>query len=298
MSRYLLAISIGPVQEFIAAARKTADLYAGSQLLVGVVGAAAAEFTDDERIYPASVKEGGANKILAVMSGDPEKRAESAKQRALAFLRETWRKTIRPPDKDIDAERAEAQLESLLEFYAAWTPIEEPGDYGGARRRVEQLLSGRKALRDFSPLYQGDEGVPKSPLEPALATVLKLENGKVPKDLQKKYGLKPFEVLDAVSLLKRLYGRDELRNSVLNTHTLAHRAKFPDAPNSDEDDFTPAYTYFAILRADGDNMGAMLNEYESEAAYHEFSHRLDNFAEQAEKIVKEHGGMPGLHGRR
>ncbi|MDW8481325.1 MAG: type III-B CRISPR-associated protein Cas10/Cmr2 [Meiothermus sp.] len=30
---HLLTISIGPVQDFIAAARRTADLYAGSQIL-------------------------------------------------------------------------------------------------------------------------------------------------------------------------------------------------------------------------------------------------------------------------
>ncbi len=30
---HLLSISIGPVQDFIAAARRTADLYAGSQIL-------------------------------------------------------------------------------------------------------------------------------------------------------------------------------------------------------------------------------------------------------------------------
>ena len=44
MSEYLLAIHIGPVQEFIAAARRTSDLWAGSQLLLEVVGAAAATF--------------------------------------------------------------------------------------------------------------------------------------------------------------------------------------------------------------------------------------------------------------
>jgi CRISPR-associated protein Cmr2 len=290
--RYLIAISIGPVQDFIAAARKTADLYAGSQLLLEVVGAAAEEFPADERIYPASVEGGGANKILAVVSGDPQRHAENAEQRARAYLRTVWNKTIAPFEKQIDKQRAEMQLESLLEVYAAWTPLSDnPGGYGRARRRVEKLLSGRKALRDFSPSDQRDDSVPKSPLDPAFAAVLRLEDGRVPKVLQERYGFKPTEVLDAVSLLKRLYGRGELRGKVLNTHTLAHRAKHPDAPNSDDDDFVPDYAYFAILLADGDSMGAMMSARESEAEHHKLSSDLDTFARQAQSIVKEHRGM-------
>ena len=38
---YLLALSLGPVQEFIAAARKTRDLWFGSELLSGAARAAA-----------------------------------------------------------------------------------------------------------------------------------------------------------------------------------------------------------------------------------------------------------------
>ena len=43
MKPWLLAISIGPVQEFIAAARKTRDLWFGSTMLSEVARAAAAE---------------------------------------------------------------------------------------------------------------------------------------------------------------------------------------------------------------------------------------------------------------
>lgn len=41
MPRYLLALSIGPVQEFIAAARRSRDLWFGSYLLSEVSKAAA-----------------------------------------------------------------------------------------------------------------------------------------------------------------------------------------------------------------------------------------------------------------
>jgi CRISPR-associated protein Cmr2 len=282
----LIAISVGPVQEFIAAARKTADLYAGSQLLMEVVGAAASEFSDTERIFPAHVGRGGANKILARVEGDPAQRAAQARQRAQKRLLTLWHQQSAPVQGHLDQERARAQLEHLLEFSAAWTP--ENGTYAQARDRVEKLLAGRKALRDFENFGQGDDGVPKSPLDPALATVF--GGGQVPAALRDHWGFKASEVLDAVSLLKRLYGRG--LPGVLNTHTLAHRARVPDAANSHEDDFTPASPYFAILVADGDSMGAILNGKTDPGEHRAFSRSLDSFAAEAETIVRRHGGFP------
>lgn len=286
-SRFLLSISLGPVQEFIAAARKTADLEAGSRLLTELVGAAASEFPAEERIYPASVQAGGANKILAVVTGDPARHAANARARAQAHLEAQWAEHSRPLAGHLDPDRARAQLAHFLEFYAAWVPFADAGEYGVARRRVEALLAARKALRDFVPLHQGDAGVPKSPLDPAYASVFR--EGAVPQALQAgEWNFKPSEVLDAVSLLKRLRGRGG--RDVLNTHTLAHRAKHPGAPNSPEEDFTPDGAYYAVLVADGDNMGALLSANDSEAAHHEISRRLDTFANQARAIVENHGG--------
>ncbi len=94
MTRYLIAIAIGPVQEFIAAARRTADLYAGSQLLMKVVGAAAEVFNESERIFPVNLGGGGANKILAVIevadAAAAQKRAETAENAARAELTDLW----------------------------------------------------------------------------------------------------------------------------------------------------------------------------------------------------------------
>ncbi|KEF33972.1 CRISPR-associated protein Cmr2 [Deinococcus sp. RL] len=290
MTRFLLSISLGPVQEFIAAARKTADLEAGSTLLVDLVGAAASEFPAEERIYPASVEAGGANKILAVVTGDPAQHARQARARAQAELEAQWELYSRQLAAHIDEARARAQLAHFLEFYAAWVPLRSEADYPAARRRVEALLAARKALRDFAPLAQRDPGLPKSPLDPAFATVLRLDdNGQLPEALREApWNFKPSEVLDAVSLLKRLRGR--AGRDVLNTHTLAHRAKHPGAPNSQDEDFQPDGAYYAILVADGDNMGALLSANDTEDAHHEISRRLDTFATQARAIVERHDG--------
>ena len=304
MTFYLLSISIGPVQEFIAAARKTADLFAGSQLLQEVVAAAANKFDGAESIFPAKAGDGtekakaeggGANKILAVIQGDSillAQRAKAAEDAARGCLLDLWKTHSAELGKDIHEERAEAQLKSFLEVYAAWVPTTD-ATYAKDRETVERLLAGRKALRNFDPLNQDDAGVPKSPLDPAYASVLALEGLQVARHLQNDppFNFKASETLDAVSLLKREFGRREpkIRGKVLNTHTLAHRARHPEAPNSEQEDFKPDYAYFAILMADGDNMGKLLDG-KNRAEHIEVSKSLDAFADEAKKIVADcHG---------
>lgn len=288
---YLLAISIGPVQEFIAAARKTADLYAGSSLLVAVVKAAvgALEQHGAEFIFPASPDSNGANKILVRVQGNPAGAAASAKAAAQGFLWAEFQKATESVKDFVELERAKAQIDHFLEFYAAW--LEETGDYAQDRKNVEKLLAGRKALRDFQSLSQKDDGVPKSPLDPAFACVF--EGGKVPQSLIDQNRFKASEVLDAVSLLKREWGRKNIE-SLARTNELAQRAIQPSF-TSDDDEYTPAYPYYAIVVADGDSMGKKLEELEQKGgaeAHQDFSRALDIFAEEARKTVSKYDGFP------
>lgn len=293
---YLLTISIGPVQEFIAAARKTADLYAGSSLLVSVVKAAvkALDQSGAEFIFPADQNSDGANKILVRVQSDPAEAAASAKAAAQAFLLAEFEAATRSIKDFIEPERAKDQIEHFLEFYAAW--VEETGDYAKDRQNVDKLLSGRKTLRDFQSFSQEDDGIPKSPLDPAFACVFK--GGKVPKALIDQNRFKASEVLDAVSLLKREWGRAQT-DKVTNTHQLAHWAKFPgEKPPADPErpgETKPAYPYYAILVADGDSMGAKLEALERAGgaeAHREFSLKLDKFADGARKTVLKYDGFP------
>lgn len=57
MSKHLITLSIGPVQDFIAAARRTRDLWFGSWVLSEISKAAAYEihqFSDTTLIFPSS----------------------------------------------------------------------------------------------------------------------------------------------------------------------------------------------------------------------------------------------------
>jgi CRISPR-associated protein Cmr2 len=313
--RSLLALSFGPVQDFIAAARRTADLDAGSQLLLRVVGAAAKQIDAAQRIFPRNDDSGGANKILAVIEGDPAEVVRAVKQAAKTALMNEWESVLTRLDAAgqrhlIDEARAKKQLDGFLEIYAAWVPLPADGNekaYANARQSVERLLAGRKALRDFGAATGDDEGLPKSPLDPSRATVIRLGRGSAtPEQAQRApLNLKPTEVLDAVSVLKRVGIEQEQvkpeqpqprKTPVKSTRELAQLSVSKVTPeqqrkDADDDDWTPDFPYYAVLVADGDRMGRLLSKNESVEAHREISGQLDEFAKEADKLVKKHDGQ-------
>ncbi|MBO1437226.1 type III-B CRISPR-associated protein Cas10/Cmr2 [Meiothermus sp. CFH 77666] len=300
---HLLAISIGPVQDFIAAARRTADLYAGSQILQKL-SKHAAQFLhskEAELIFPADPNADGANKILAKVSTDPKQLAEDTRREVQKKLKAIWEETIGKLSGEhrglIDDKRVQEQLGSFLEFYAAWVPLKK---YPESRQAVERLLAGRKALRDFAPTRQNDDGVPKSALDPSRAAVIdprqwaeasvRLEDGSY-----RPLRIKPTEFLDAVSLLKRCYGA--LKSEVVvDTRTMARRAINPEAMpderwGEDDDHIQEPQPYFAILVADGDRMGDLISRQDDPEAHRSLSKTLDDFAREARNIVLKHKGF-------
>ncbi|MCS7069774.1 MAG: type III-B CRISPR-associated protein Cas10/Cmr2, partial [Meiothermus sp.] len=304
---HLLTISIGPVQDFIAAARRTADLYAGSQILQELSKHAAQHLATKgaQLIFPADQKADGANKILAEVTKCPKALAQEVKEALRKKLEDIWKDTLsKLPESNrnhIDEQRAKKQLEHFLEFYAAWVPLGE--DYAKAREEVERLLAGRKALRDFAPTNLDDGGLPKSPFDPARATVLHLPTDKQGKPILEvppalvidpKLRFNKTEFLDAVSLLKRVYGVQELLGKVPQTRTLARMATDITATNAEnlEEDLDDKqksldFPYFAILLADGDRMGARLGELKTIEAHQDFSRKLSRFAQSVQGLLEQ-----------
>jgi CRISPR-associated protein Cmr2 len=239
MTAHLLLVTLGPVQEFIAQARRTRDLWYGSHLLSELGRAAARALAEGggQLIFP-SLKAGDAqlqpclaplrpdgtppqsvpNKLLAeVPSGiDPKQLARAVREAVTRF----WREDISAPVKEkctgllapgVDAVWTE-QVDTFLEFAASWLPLE---DYAGTRRQLEQAIAGRKMLRDFGAWRQGRGSVPKSSLDGARETVLL-----PPKDregrLVRRYRIADGEQLDAIGLIKRAGGDPEQFVPVVN----------------------------------------------------------------------------------
>lgn len=231
---YLFSISIGPVQVFIAAARRTADLYAGSQLLQELAMHLAEEF--DKRggqlIFPQTARTPGPNKVVAQIDiDDPAGLANALRESAVQWLWERWQRVRqqllrRQPSLPLDDHLAEEQVKNFLEFYAAWVPTE--GNYVQERQQVELLLAGRKALRDFRQI-PCRPGRWKSPLDPSRDCVLELKEARVPAEAEgPPLYLTRTEYLDAISLIKRVEGSTQA-GKVPSTSRMAAEAILPIA---------------------------------------------------------------------
>ncbi len=70
MTRWLMALSVGPVQDFIAAARRTRDLWFGSFLLSEVSKAAALALYEFEK--NTSGPQAAASCLIFPAPGNPE----------------------------------------------------------------------------------------------------------------------------------------------------------------------------------------------------------------------------------
>lgn len=209
---HLLAISIGPVQDFIAAARKTRDLLNGSELLSTIATAIAQALGGcGELVFPASGAGSAPNKIVCLVEGDPAEAASKAHAAAQAAFDEAVDAAVKQVNEArvadcFDRETLRAQCEEFLEFYAAWVPV-GPEGYAAARERCEALLAGRKGLRDFAqPTWA--KGRPKSSLDGGRDTVIAED---ATDEQLGRLSIKRTEQLDGVSVVKRLLDKGEAR---------------------------------------------------------------------------------------
>lgn len=218
-SQDLLLISLGPVQDFIASARRCQDLWYGSWLLAEMARTVAAELQgsgEAQLIFPPGLghdRHAVANKVLArVPAGQARRladRAELAMRRRLDQLATSAFDSL-PPSLGgkvvFHRSHAERHVKSLMEFQ--WVSVPVGDDDRRARRSAEVALAARKATRDW-PAWQGTAGVPKSSLDGARESVLDEALFERPpllptEQLRDKYHVKPSERLCGVGLLKRL----------------------------------------------------------------------------------------------
>lgn len=214
MEDYIITISVGPVQDFIAAARRLRDLWFGSYLLSELSKQAVRSLHDRgaELIFPSlrnpaeDLAVGSdmtvPNKILARIScEDPRQLFSEIKEEVSMFwLKELAEKTIAQSRRNVDQALFNSQIKDFPEIYGAWSPLNGEG-YASARRRADSLLAARKSLRDFSQpepiLTSQGGGLPKSSLDGVRESVLRGD--------QRKKGIKENEELDALGWIKR-YG--------------------------------------------------------------------------------------------
>jgi CRISPR-associated protein Cmr2 len=380
MNVFLVLIALGPVQDFIATARRTRDLWFGSYLLSEISKAAAYSLDDAQKgclIFPNPTepeKDLEANKpdelnvanvIFAEVRAETLEAAETLCQKAVEAAKkrlvEMMRSALEPRAFQVigqdSKQRAQAQIEDVLEAYYAITQVKND-NYREARDRVDAMLKARKSVRNFDSSHAwAKAGVPKSSLDGAREIVTPDNDQQL-----ERLGLRRGERLCGVGLLKRLGVRalvesnqppkrfsstSSVAAAVLVTEKNAPRVqnyfrKINDLNGGDERDlinitgaaffkerleeildkgaFKPGkdpkreqqieeandqlecllkdltlqgkkpLPYYALLLADGDNMGATIDNIQTASGHREFSKLSAGFASQAKTIVENAQG--------
>lgn len=227
--KHLMIFSIGPVQEFIATARRSRDLWYGSWMLSELSKAAAKKireldppselvfpYPSDPRLLDPASDFNVPNKIVAVIDGGLKNFGEIILKAVKARLNELWsdaRSHVKGEGR-IDDALAQKQIDDLLEFYWASVPYDENKDsYSKVRDAAEFLLAARKTTRNFKQAT--GSSVPKSSLDGARESVVPKKEYPERKDtadvkkkkienLYKYYHARQGEQLSGVDILKRL----------------------------------------------------------------------------------------------
>lgn len=223
--KFLLSLSLGPVGGFIAAGRRSRDLWWGSAWLSEVTAHVAQQLgqvsgvtvilpTAGRKKTPAGrSRHAGrvANKILAWVAppADPRRLAEQAREDANAWLADRIEGAL-AVDKVkplVDSKRAGPQIEAIrsgdfIELRAGWS-VERAakGELSSFQATVEAATN----LRDASPrLFRepaSSEGVPKCHLDPGRDSVLRDDADKA---ARRRAGLLDGEQLDVLYLARRV----------------------------------------------------------------------------------------------
>lgn len=169
MNQYVFIFSIGPVQSFIAEARRTADLYAGSSILSQLSAAAAKTITTPHQLifpHPDTLdhETGTPNKLVAILQlDDGQDIAETLKtiaDKAQKAAEDCWEGKAGAALMQLGLQDPqfhplwERQKNNLLEFYWVALPVE--GSYIATYRKANEALDARKRLRLFAQAAEED----------------------------------------------------------------------------------------------------------------------------------------------
>lgn len=252
--KYLFLVGIGPVQGFIASARRTRDLAFGSWLLSELAKAAAQKIAEmngiESLIFPApqNMKElhpatplNVANKIIAVIDQTPKDMGEIVRQAIkdrLHDIQSNVYENIIKNKIEFDKASADAQIDDLVEYSWVAVPYDDKY-YAEKRKELESLMAARKNTRDFHRVKWGSNK-PKSSLDGQLESVIPErkypdkdesdeDKSKKIKNLYNYYGAGPAERLSGVDLLKRrsIIVLSEQDESTSNFPSTSHMAAIP-----------------------------------------------------------------------
>ncbi len=312
MTSKLFLFQIGPVQSFIAAARRTQDLYVGSRLLsvLSAAGVAAALRSDVALIFPAQINgelpTSVPHRFAFVSDAEPDVVTTRIRESIVSRWREIadavgdwlyqgigdgpWIKTY------------QQQVENWLEFYWVAVPYRK-SQHRTCYRHATGAMAARKHARYFPQVYE--EGL-KCSLTGA-QSALPLTESKKREDIARKWQelqiifgetirerviadgsrrppdalelgrmmLRDSERLGSLAMIKRVL---QLEHSILGKDA---KRQIPDietiAGKPEDDDKNPYF--LTVLHIDGDRMGQRLASINNIEEHQTFSQQLAQFAQ-------------------
>ncbi|HBT47373.1 MAG TPA: type III-B CRISPR-associated protein Cas10/Cmr2 [Peptococcaceae bacterium] len=297
--KHLVVFHIGPVQDFIAAARRSQDLWFGSWLLSELAKAAALEIVKQNGndisclVFPApddleqlrSFDFSVPNKVMALVKCDPSELGNAVKEALLRRLGKICNDAYRKVS-GFNRAVAEQQVKDFPEFF--WASYSFNDDYKKARDFAEALLSARKVTRNFAPVTWGSTA-PKCSLDGSRESVIPEDAYKVKEsELREKYGLQRGERLCGVCLLKR-HGRRGPQEYFFST---SHVAALPLLEGLTEEHRPLVGKYIAKLKELGIPADALETVWPQHPVFgpHDghllFEERLREFFPEEEKLME------------
>lgn len=261
MKSHLFLFTIGPVQSFIAQARKTQDLYAGSQLLADLIhyGISYIQGMQGELIYPndisnsikfdSNIERNGnsyPNRIVAILEVKDIKVFAKGLENLIQICFEQkantlFKKVLNSKDQPLGMCE---QLKNFLEIYWVAVPYDETkNDYKSCFKELEANLAmvknfrqihqfpkqelGRKCNVDGQynvKIYRKEVSEKNKNFQEIQQKKLFSQDNFIIKPDYKKIQLRhiqPGEGLSAISFFKRLYRNDKREQSFPSTATIA-----------------------------------------------------------------------------
>lgn len=300
--QHLFLFQIGPVQSFIATARRTQDLYVGSRLLsdLAATGIALALSLQADMVFPMvkdHLPQSVPHRFAFISDREPKTMADAIQDR----IESRWKDLANGVKKwltdSVGLDTAwhsqfDDQIDKWLEFY--WVAVPYQADHHAkAYQQAGMAMAARKQLRTFAQVN-----------EPGAKCTLSGSQSALTLDWEKLQGrvgdtrLRGNERLGAVAMVKRFlpsgleYSRQIEKSSALKDD-FEDLKRFPDietiaGKGNPTDDLDDAY-FVAVLHMDGDRMGQRLSAIQSAQAHRELSQKLTEFAEQTvPAIIKKY----------
>ncbi|MDW8172385.1 MAG: type III-B CRISPR-associated protein Cas10/Cmr2 [Anaerolineae bacterium] len=306
---YLYLFQIGPVQSFIAQARRTQDLLVGSKMLsnLAAAGVRAAQSApgfkpifpvlkgNDE--LPASIPH-----MFAFLSSDPKPQAVA--ERVQQAIEARWREYAETVESFMMRKigcgdwqtvyRRQAYEQQGREFY--WVAVAyDSRQHSESYKRARQALNQRKQLRHFPQVEEPGRKCTLTGAQSALP--LNWDALREAINDQEASFIRRNESLGSSALIKRLVPSIPSLSADLDLKRFpSTRAIAANKPNLTDDEKLERMGkdvrgYLAILHMDGDRMGQALSGLDSLEKHQRFSAALAQFADEAvPATIQTYGG--------